>query len=275
MNILKISRPRFWLYELGTYAIGVAAGFLFLQELDLLNILIFGFYFLFPANLLIYGINDIFDYETDKLNPKKNSYEELVDPEQHKKIYKQILLFNIPFIVYGLFVLNFETFIWLFLFLFFATFYSAKPIRAKTKPFLDSFFSAGHYIATGIFGYILIGGDSIPWTALIAGMLWAISMHAYSAIPDITSDLSSGIKTIATKFGIRNTIVLCTFFYISAFVLAGTYLGLWAYVLLTPYLAFMFISYKAETEEKIFKVYKYFPILNALVGMTVFFFAAL
>jgi 4-hydroxybenzoate polyprenyltransferase len=28
-------------------------------------------YFTYPANLLVYGVNDIFDYETDKLNAKK------------------------------------------------------------------------------------------------------------------------------------------------------------------------------------------------------------
>ena len=36
-------------------------------------------YFLIPANILIYGINDIFDYDTDKLNPKKGTYEAFID----------------------------------------------------------------------------------------------------------------------------------------------------------------------------------------------------
>lgn len=41
-------------------------------------------------------------------------------------------------------------------FLFFAGQYSAKPIRAKGRPGRDSFFSAGHYIATAAFGFFLI-----------------------------------------------------------------------------------------------------------------------
>lgn len=35
------------------------------------RIAIFALYFVIAANIWIYGINDIYDYETDKLNPKK------------------------------------------------------------------------------------------------------------------------------------------------------------------------------------------------------------
>jgi 4-hydroxybenzoate polyprenyltransferase len=38
---------------------------------NIIQVLLFGLYFLIPANIRIYGINDIYDYETDKLNPKK------------------------------------------------------------------------------------------------------------------------------------------------------------------------------------------------------------
>ncbi len=74
-RVLRISRPRFWIYELGPYMIGVLGAILITNQsrgvLDFWTILLFGFYFLIPANIWIYGINDIYDYETDKLNPKK------------------------------------------------------------------------------------------------------------------------------------------------------------------------------------------------------------
>jgi hypothetical protein len=41
-------------------------------------------------------------------------------------------------------------------FLFFSSQYSAIPIRAKARPIMDSLFSAGHYVATAVFGYYLI-----------------------------------------------------------------------------------------------------------------------
>lgn len=109
-------------------------------DLELRRILVFGLYFLVPANIWIYGINDIYDYETDKLNPKKQGYEALVEPKEHKKLWARIIGTTIPF----LFVLplTIATYISFLLFLFFSAQYSATPIRAKGRPILDSLFSA-------------------------------------------------------------------------------------------------------------------------------------
>ncbi|MEM5807506.1 MAG: UbiA family prenyltransferase, partial [Candidatus Aenigmatarchaeota archaeon] len=187
-KIIKTSRPRFWIYELGTFFVGYIISINYLNQLLNINFLIYFLYFLFPANLLIYGINDIFDYETDKLNPKKQGYEDLLMPEYHKKTYIWITITNIPFIFYGLLKLNFYQNTLLWIFIFFAFFYSAKPIRAKSIPILDSFFSASHYVFTGIFGYSLINNyylNSFPFWGFLFGIFWAMAMHAYSAVPDI------------------------------------------------------------------------------------------
>jgi 4-hydroxybenzoate polyprenyltransferase len=166
-EILNISRPRFWLYEMGTYFIGVLVATSFLDNFLRPEILVFALFFLIPANILIYGVNDIFDYETDKLNPKKVEYEALLVPEKHKAVWIWILSTNIPFLIYA-FTLSAKTGIYLLIFYFFAVFYSATPIRAKIRPFFDSLFSAGHYIFTGVFGYFLAGGEGFPLVGFIA-----------------------------------------------------------------------------------------------------------
>lgn len=71
-RLIKISRPRFWIYEVGPYIIGIAAA----AHGDysawlLLPTLVFFVFFTYPANIYIYGINDAYDYDTDKLNPKR------------------------------------------------------------------------------------------------------------------------------------------------------------------------------------------------------------
>ena len=78
--LLKVSRPRFWLYVFGPYLVGLAAGASAREDFLQFKVFAFALYFLLPANLLIYGVNDIFDFETDKLNPKKQDYEILVQP---------------------------------------------------------------------------------------------------------------------------------------------------------------------------------------------------
>ncbi|USN55326.1 MAG: hypothetical protein H6765_01665 [Candidatus Peribacteria bacterium] len=60
-------------------------------------------YFLRPANIFLYGINDIHDYETDKANPKKLSYEQVVTQKQHASLYAGMLIRNIPFLTYFVF----------------------------------------------------------------------------------------------------------------------------------------------------------------------------
>lgn len=265
-EILNISRPRFWLYEMGTYFIGVLVATSFLDNFLRPEILIFGFFFLIPANILIYGINDIFDYETDKLNPKKVEYEALLVPEKHKAVWVWILATNIPFLIYA-FTINHRTGIYLLVFYFFASFYSATPIRAKIRPFFDSLFSAGHYIFTGVFGYFLAGGEGFPLVGFIAGILWAMAMHAYSAVPDIKADTDAGFKTIATWLGRNGTIVMCLVFYVASAVLFSTLVGVFPLIAVLAYVFLMIKSLKTQDDNKLFKIYTYFPWVNFVTPM--------
>jgi 4-hydroxybenzoate polyprenyltransferase len=277
-KILNISRPRFWIYEIGPYIVGVAAAASSNYSIWLVPaIIIFFIFFTYPANIYIYGVNDIYDYETDKLNPKKISYESLVYPEEHKPLLKHIFFVNTPFLIYGLFTLSFQALIALCLFFFFAGFYSAKPIRAKARPILDSIFSAGHYVATGVFSYILVAqilDIKISWLVVficaIASIAWAISMHAYSAVPDIKADKDANLETIATKLGKKKTIYLCAFLYILSAILVYQYIGVISLLLGLVYVHLMYKSLNTNDDE-LFKIYTYFPIINSLSGMIIFF----
>jgi 4-hydroxybenzoate polyprenyltransferase len=281
-RLLRISRPRFWIYEIGPYAVGIAAAIGLSGHLWILTpLLIFFVFFSYPANIYIYGINDIFDYETDKLNPKKVLYESLVVPSEHRKLFYHIAISCIPFLIYSYYIGSLHAFLALLAFFFFAGMYSALPIRAKAKPFLDSFFSAGHYIATAVFGYLLasnLTGQNISWNTLwistIAGICWAMAMHAYSAVPDIKADAEANLQTIATWLQKRGTLILCTLLYISAGLLVFPFLGFTSLVLSLIYVVFMIISLNT-TEEQLFRIYTYFPYINTLAGMTIFFLVAL
>lgn len=277
-RIIKISRPRFWIYEIGPYIVGIVAAaqtshFIWLAP----AILVFFIFFAYPANIYIYGINDAYDYETDKLNPKKVSYESLVLPSERKSLFTHIAIVVMPFVLYALFNLSLGASLALFAFFFFAGFYSAPPIRAKARPVLDSIFSAGHYIATGVFSFLMVSGmldHQFSWSTLAicaaAGMAWAISMHAYSAVPDIKADRDAKLETIATKLEKKKTIYMCAFLYLLSAVLTFPFLGPVSIALGLVYLYFMFISLNT-TEEQLFKVYTYFPVINTVSGMVVFF----
>jgi lycopene elongase/hydratase (dihydrobisanhydrobacterioruberin-forming) len=270
-RLVSISRPRFWLYEVGTYAVGVAAALTVAPSPTTLLLLVaFFFYFLFPANLFIYGINDIYDYETDRLNPKKVAYETLVMPDEHRVLWMRISIVTLPALILIPFA-GLVAALWFLLFLLCAWQYSAPPIRAKARPVFDSVFSAGHYVATGAFGFVLAGGGTPSLMLLLAGMAWATAMHAYSAVPDIEADTTSGIATIATKLGRTGTLILCLGLYASAGIL-GTYALGWLSLLLgVVYVGMMVWSLRVQSDEALFRLYARFPLVNTVCGMVVFF----
>lgn len=266
--LLKVSRPRFWFYILGPYLLGLIAGASYPQQLYSLFFVLYGIYFTFPANLLIYGVNDIYDYETDKLNEKKKSYETLVTSGVRSKLWLTIFLSNFAFVdifFHG----NFPTIIAGIGFLFFSIFYSAPPIRAKSKPFLDSAFNV-LYIMPGVFSYALISGEFTPVKIMIAAGLWTAAMHAYSAIPDIDADREAGLKTIATVCGPFVTLAICGLLYAAAAVLSFEYLGFVSISLGLAYIILMAASVRSVKTGRLFKLYRAFPLINVLAGFILF-----
>ncbi len=264
MHTLKTSRPRFWIYLFGPYVLGVSALFVSsgLSE-HLVPLLLFATYFLFPANLLVYGVNDIFDYETDLLNVKKRGYETLVPPDHRKRLWIQIALTNIPFLILAPFILPLPSLLGLLGFLFFGFFYSAPPIRAKSKPFLDSIFNV-LYVFPALVSFGFIGLP--PLSLFLAGTLWSMAMHAYSAVPDIHADTEANLSTIATQLGRKNTFLLCLGLYVLSASLTLPFIG-WLGVLLgTFYSAMILLSIRTTTETELRIIYTYFPYLNTFSG---------
>src|SRR5579864_9212240 len=60
-------------------------------------------YFLAPYNLLLYGVNDLYDYESDRMNPRKGGAIEggLIAPSQGRFLWFAVAATNLPFILAG------------------------------------------------------------------------------------------------------------------------------------------------------------------------------
>lgn len=267
------SRPRFWFYVFGPYIVGLIAGIKTSNELATISYLLFGLYFLLPANLLVYGINDIFDYETDVINAKKTGYELLVPPESRFRLLIFIAVTNSPFLIAILFF-NLPAMVAGLAFLFLSLFYSAPPIRAKTKPFLDSAFNI-LYVMPGLFAYSLVTSELAPIKLMLAGACWTAAMHAYSAIPDIDADREAGFNTIATVCGPYVTLAICSILYSAAAVLSIEYLGFVSVSLGFAYVFLMLASVRSYRTGRLFKLYKAFPLINIAAGFVIFWHIAL
>lgn len=263
---LNISRPRFWIYLFGPFLIGLATGDITKEKLNA-DLIILGFYFLFPANFLLYGVNDIFDYATDKYNPKKKYYEELVNPKYQKRIFQIALLLSLPFFIFGVSIsIKVGTLLGLFIIL--SLQYSSPPIRAKSKPFLDMAFN-GLYIIPGIISYLVITGTYPSASIIIASILWTMAMHAYSALPDIHADKKAEINTVATLLGFVPTLYLCFLLYSLSAIIIFPYLGIFSLLIAVVYITLITVSL-INDEKSIFKYYKTFPYINTIVGGLIF-----
>ncbi len=270
--LVKVSRPRFWLYVFGPYIVGLVAGASSRGDLLRVEAVVFAIYFLLPANLLIYGVNDIFDFETDKLNPKKQEYETLVTPLQRRGLALAIFLLNLPFIAAAFFT-NGAGRIAITGFPLLSIFYSAWPIRAKAIPIVDSMFNV-LYVLPGIFAYGLITGSLPPLMSVIAAFLWTMAMHAYSAIPDIQADREAGVETIATLFHREGTLFFCSACFLLSAVFAFPYLGVLAGVLGLVYLSLMGASLLTRQTGGVYRIYRYFPFVNSACGLLIFWYVA-
>lgn len=234
-------------------------------------------FFLIPYNLLMYGINDVFDYESDLQNPRKGGIEgALLQPRWHAITVKAAVWSCVPFIAYLTIAgTSFSTSV-LYLTLFAVIAYSAKGLRFKEKPFLDSITSSSHFVGPVIFALALAKVDMtqpIISTSIVAFGLWGIASHAFGAVQDVVADRIGGIASIATIIGARATVRLSIVMYAAAAILL---LGLvWPYSLAAlaavPYLVIVapFWNITNETCEKANAGWKKFIWLNFIAGAIV------
>ncbi len=266
--LLTVSRPRFWIYLLGPYVIGAVAAMGQGGSLSWTG-LFFALYFTYPANLLIYGVNDVFDADTDALNEKKQGYESRFHDSHYRSLFTVLFILHGIFLPF-LFLSSPLAASFLALFLFLGIFYSAPPLRLKARPFLDAA-SNVLYIMPGLFSYVLFGGDSFVLPIIFAAFLWAMAMHAYSAVPDIAADTRAGIATIATTLGARVTLLMCFVFYVTAGVLTAWFVHPLGWLGVLVYGGLMILSLRAKNHTELFALYRRFPLVNTLMGALLFF----
>jgi lycopene elongase/hydratase (flavuxanthin-forming) len=173
------------------------------------------FFFLFPYNLAMYGINDIFDYESDLLNPRKASIEgALLEPSRFKALWIWIGVATVPLAAVLFAAGNGVAAAWLAFSLFMVAAYSAKPLRFKEIPFLDSFTSACHFVTPLVYALALTRVfPAGTWPVCVAFFLWGMASHAFGAVQDVPYDREGGIASVATVFGARPTVIGATLLY--------------------------------------------------------------
>lgn len=203
--LVKISRPRFWMYLGGPVLIAGASAL----ALDTFYSPLFWYFFLtllFPANILLYGINDISDGDTDKFNTKKTE-KEIMYRQGKRKVYFFSIGISLLCLASLFLFTNITASLYLILFIILSYCYSAKPFRFKARPFLD-FTSNILYVLPGFAFYALLTGENPPLYVLAAVFCWTCAMHLFSAVPDVEPDKKAGLTTSAVFFGYKKSLIM-------------------------------------------------------------------
>jgi len=258
--LFTLSRPRFWLYLAGPIVVGVAYAAASVPELFGPIAVVAFAYFLLPANVYLYGVNDVFDRDVDESNPKKEGREARFSGDTWVVAVVAVSgLLLVPVAAIS------PPVAWPYLaaYAVLATEYSAPPLRFKTTPLFDSL-SNGLYVLPGAAVYAAVAGSHPPTFALAGAWLWTMAMHTFSAIPDIEPDREAGITTTATWLGETRTYAYCFGVWTAAavaFAVVDYRLG----VLLAIYP--LFVAGVARSSVAVDRAYWWFPVLNTAVGM--------
>ncbi|MEV8182671.1 prenyltransferase [Specibacter sp. NPDC078692] len=269
-NLFVTSRPVSWVNTAYPFA---AAYFLVTGRIDWVFV-VGTLFFLIPYNLLMYGINDVFDYESDLLNARKGGVEGAVlDRKHHRFILWASILGVVPFIAVLATQGGIAANIVLAISIFAVLAYSAPGLRFKERPFLDSITSATHFVSPAVYGLVLVQADftSGLWAVLVAFFLWGMASHAFGAVQDIVPDREGGIASIGTVLGARFTV----WFAFAAYACAGLLMLLTAVpvaaLLAIPYLINIAPSLPLvdATSARANEAWKRFLWLNYLTGFLV------
>lgn len=269
-KLLLVSRPISWLNT----AFPFAAGYLVAGGVIDIRFVIGTLYFLIPYNLLMYGINDVFDYESDIRNPRKGGIEGMREEKKlHPAIIRAVIISNVPFLIYLFATGTVVSGLVLLAVIFFVIAYSIAKLRFKEKPILDSLTSSAHFVGPLLFALSLVGfsNDAIPYIA--AFFLWGMASHAFGAVQDIIPDRQGKLHSIATFFGARVTMWAAFILYlvaaemVSRQVFPYSIIGIVGYLYALNVLPHLFITDKTSAEAN--KPWRRFIWLNLLVGFVV------
>lgn len=268
-QMILSSRPISWINTAFPFAAGYLASGGSLSWYFIVATL----YFLIPYNFLVYIVNDVYDYESDIKNPRKNSIEGgILPPDTHNIMLGVTALLNVVFLGYLLIFSERAPAIILALVAVAAISYSWPPLRFKERPLLDSINSSIHFVGPLVFALALTGWNQSYWPYVMAFFLWGCASHAFGAVQDIVPDRQAGIISIATRFGARRTVVLSFWLYVLAgacIVLAG-----WPSIVmclpLALYVAMVF-PYRNLSDNESSRAnagWRRFLLLNQLSGFT-------
>lgn len=219
-TLLIASRPLSWINTAYPFA---AVYLLTTGRIDV-ALVVGTLFFLVPYNLAMYGVNDVFDYESDLANPRKGGAEGAkLPPRLHRTTLMSATMLAVPFVIALVILGAHRPLSWLVLAvsLFAVLAYSVRGLRFKEIPVLDSITSSTHFVTPALYALALAGTTVTPAivVTMVAFFCWGMASHAFGAVQDILPDREAGIGSIATVLDAATTVRIASVLWVAAGIL--------------------------------------------------------
>lgn len=196
-EVIKTARPGFWPTHLWFYMLPFAGRDMFSS---------FPFwagavYVCFPLGLLTYGWNDLGDHETDRVNPRKNSWLFGAVPtvSLRKRLPGIILATQLPFLIIFTWIAGPKMLGWFAALAIANACYNTMGL--KRLPVLDLLNQVG-YVLIFLLASWLCNLPQLNTPAIVFGAIFAMQSHLFGQLMDIDEDRQAGRHSTAVVIGV-------------------------------------------------------------------------
>ena len=192
--VVQAARPGFWLTAIWFYFVPVGGQRVLGQGEFWAGLL----YVTFPLGVLLYGWNDVVDFDVDRFNPRKGTYlfGARGTPERLRRLPWQIACVQLPFAVLFAGLLGLKALAWLGTLIALTALYNTRPFVFKGRPGFDLLNQAG-YLLVFVLASWLNHVPQVPWFTFLFGAMFAMHSHLFGQIMDLEPDRRAGRRTLA------------------------------------------------------------------------------
>ena len=202
---LKVSRPGLWFQTLWLYTLPTSRLPIWHSPIFWLGVA----YITFPLNFLIYGWNDIVDFENDRNNPRKDSFlfGARGSREELARLPLAIVFCQIPFFMALVWLRGWSLGAVLAGMVLVNALYNLPRSGWRGRPPLELINQAGLLLLLPL-SVILNQTPAISWAAIGYLVLFCTHSHLMGEVMDVIPDARAGRRTTARTLGIKGTKVV-------------------------------------------------------------------
>lgn len=263
--LIRVSRPIVWFLLPTVYCLGLHASHAVLSAAAIIQILLLTF----PMNLIGCGLNDIYDYDSDRLCERRaKTWGVVVDKKTRPLVWLGVLAM-MPLVFAGALVTHIGWNIAATAGLIaIAWAYSVPPVRLKERPPLDSLANGlGYFLLPLVMGYSLGADPRMMPLRYYLLALCVCGVHALAAAADYDVDRAAGHRTIAVAFGRRAAAAFALAAFLAAWLLGDfESAAVRAYLLVGVLAAFaaMLVPQDRAISNACMTIFACFPVAAAL-----------